>query len=225
MLLSLSNIQYLSSYKPSPSSSSKYKFKVCIIGNSSVGKTSLIYRAKKNAFVQTLTTVGYDVIKLYFKLPNEEICELHLWDTCGQETYQAVNSIFYKDVTVGVLVYSITNKNSLEELTSWLNALRTHTYPDIKVYVLGNKADCAQKRKVSLKEGEEFVKENDLWKFTEISAKEDAKEGGVSVIDIFKEIIIELINDTNNINDIKSIKLINEDNDNEINKKVRTCTC
>ena len=126
---------------------------------------------------------------------------------------------------MGVLVYSITKRNSLEELTSWLNALRTHTYPDIKVYVLGNKADCAQKRKVSLKEGEEFVKENDLWKFTEISAKEDAKEGGISVIDIFKEIIIELINDTNNINDIKSIKLINEDNDNEINKKVRTCTC
>ena len=85
MLLSLSNIQYLSSYKPSPSSSSKYKFKVCIIGNSCVGKTSLIYRAKKNAFVQTITTVGYDVIKLYFKLPNEEICELHLWDTCDKK--------------------------------------------------------------------------------------------------------------------------------------------
>ena len=221
MLLSLSNIQHLSSYDPSSSSLSKYKFKVCVIENTCVGKTSLIYRAKHNEFLKTLTTVGYDVIKLYFKLPNEEICELHLWDTCGQELYQSINSLFYKDVAMGVLVYSITKRRTLDELTSWLNALRTHTYPDIKVYVLGNKTDCVQKRKVSFKEGEKFVKENDLWKFMEISAREDAKESGVSVIDIFKEIVIELINETNRINDINGIKLINEDD----NDKVSKCTC
>lgn len=221
MLLSLSDIQHLPSYDPSSSSCSpsKYKYKVCVIGNSCVGKTSLIHRAKHNAFARTLATVGYDVVKLYFSLPNEEMCELHLWDTCGQEVYQAINSMFYKDVAVGVLVYSITSRDSLEELASWLNALRTYSYPDIKVCVLGNKADCEQKRKVSAKEGEEFVKANELWKFMEVSAKE---EGG-SVINMFKEVAVELINAANTSCSItnRSIRLISGHD----NTKANTCAC
>ena len=154
--------------------------KVTLIGESSVGKTSIINRYTKESFSQELdSTLGANYSQKKITRHGKKI-RLDLWDTAGQEKYRAIGIHFYKESYIVCLVYDITNNDSFEKIKSiW--------YPDLKEYgeklkivaLVGNKLD---------KYLEEEVKEDDARKFAdEIKAiyKRTSAMEGTNIEDLF----------------------------------------
>ena len=146
-------------------------FKLIIIGDSSVGKSCLCLRATKNVFESMYSpTIGFEFMTFYVKVDDKPI-KLQIWDTCGQEVYRSLISSFYNNSSLAIIVYSIDNEDSFTNLEFWLNELRTKGNPDINIFLIGNKADLEDKRKITKEAAQEFADNNKVKLFLEASAK------------------------------------------------------
>ena len=96
---------------------------------------------------------------------------MQIWDTCGQEVYRSLITSFYRNSSLAVLVYSIDNAESFDNLDLWLKELKTYSSPDAKVFLIGNKADLESKRVIEREMGEKYKEDNNLDFFMETSAK------------------------------------------------------
>ncbi|OHT17463.1 Ras-related protein Rab-18 [Tritrichomonas foetus] len=115
--------------------------RVIFIGDSGVGKTSLIYRAKYKKFNDgTTPTIGAGITKME-TVQNGVNIEYQLWDTAGQEIYRSVVPMYFKGVCGAVLVFSLEDRNSFVNLQSWIDELSKHTELPIPYVVVGNKID------------------------------------------------------------------------------------
>ena len=133
---------------------SDFTFKIIVIGNSFVGKSSLVERATKNRFLSEYnTTIGFDYCSFFIKY-DEKIIKLQIWDTCGQEIYQSLITNFYRNSSLAILVYAIDNRKSFENLDNWLKELKRESNPDAKTILIGNKIDLENEKVVSREEGE-----------------------------------------------------------------------
>ena len=116
--------------------------KVVLIGESGVGKTSIISRYINNTFSSVLTaTPGASfTTKTVFLKEYKQSIKYEIWDTAGQEKYRALAKVFYKNASVCILVYDITRKQSFEELKNyWIHELKNNASPSISNYFLNNK--------------------------------------------------------------------------------------
>jgi len=108
--------------------------KVVLIGESGVGKTSIINRYISDTFSPVLTATpgaSFTNKKIFMKDYNQSI-KFEIWDTAGQEKYRALAKVFYKNAAVCILVYDITRKNSFEELKNyWVNEIKANALPNI----------------------------------------------------------------------------------------------
>ena len=148
-----------------------FSFKLIVIGNSSVGKSSLVDRAIKNRFLEDYSaTIGFDYYSFFLKI-DDQIVKLQIWDTCGQEIYQSLISNFYRNSSCAIMVYAINDKKSFENLEIWLKELRKESNPDVKTILIGNKCDLESKREVSFEEAEKYSKDFNFVQFFETSAK------------------------------------------------------
>ena len=155
-------------------------FKLIIIGDTGVGKSSVLKRAVKNIFDENYqATIGFEFLLMHFKV-NDLKLKLQIWDTCGQEMYRSLVQGFYHNSSLALLVYEINNKKSFENLEFWLKDLRQHTEKDLSVFIIGNKNDL--ERKVTQEEVKNFKNTNDIVYFAECSAK-----NGYNVKEIFFE--------------------------------------
>ena len=146
-------------------------FKLIVIGDSGVGKSCLTNNAVKNIFDESYNaTVGFEFFTFNVKM-NNKVIKLQIWDTCGQELYRSLITNFYRNSSLAIMVYAINSRESFENIEMWLRELRTHSNPDAKVFLIGNKIDLESERKVSKEEGEKFCKDNKLNGFMESSAK------------------------------------------------------
>lgn len=146
-------------------------FKVIIIGNASVGKSSLIERGTKNIFTEDYNaTIGFEYFSFYVKHDNK-IIKLQVWDTCGQEIYQSLITNFYRNSSLAILVYAINDTKSFENLEDWLKDLRKESNPDAKIILIGNKVDLESEREISYEEAEKYAKDYNFSYFFETSAK------------------------------------------------------
>ena len=146
-------------------------FKLIFIGDSSVGKSCLTTKAVKNEFEDYYqATVGFEFMTFNLKL-NGKIIKFQIWDTCGQEIYKSLISNFYRNSSLAVLVYSIDNKESFSHIENWLNDLKSQANEDIRIILVGNKADLEDERKVTKEEGEKYRLDYNLDIFMETSAK------------------------------------------------------
>ena len=146
-------------------------FKIIVIGDSGVGKSCLTNRATTNLFEDTYNaTVGFEFLSFNVKI-DEKVIKLQIWDTCGQELYRSLITNFYRNSSLAIIVYAINSKDSFEDIEMWLRELRTHSNPDAKVFLIGNKLDLENERKITKEQGETFAKNNKLNLFIEASAK------------------------------------------------------
>jgi small GTP-binding protein len=146
-------------------------FKIIVIGDSFVGKSCLTTKGTKNMFDETYSaTVGFEFVTSNIKI-NDKVCKMQIWDTCGQEVYRSLITNFYRNSSLAILVYSIDNYETFENLELWLKELKTFSSPDAKVFLIGNKADLENKRKVDKELGEKYKEEANLDYFMETSAK------------------------------------------------------
>jgi small GTP-binding protein len=157
-------------------------FKLIIIGDSSVGKSCLALRAVKGTFESLYTpTVGFEFLTLYLKINNSNL-KLQVWDTCGQEVYRSLIGSFYRNSSLALVLYSIDNENSFNNIESWLNELKSKGNPDINIFLIGNKADLEDKRLVSKEMANDLCDTHNIKYFLESSAKT-----GFNVKNIFIE--------------------------------------
>ena len=165
-------------------------FKIIIIGNSGVGKTSITTSAVKNVFINDYkSTIGMEIFSLYLKV-NDKPIKLQIWDTCGQEIYRSLIKNFYRNSSLAIIVYSIDKKNSFKDINLWIKEIRVNSSPDIKIVLIGNKSDLDKDRQVSYEEGKKYLDDDEVLKFFETSAKT-----GENIKKLFEEISIILYKD------------------------------
>ena len=146
-------------------------FKIIVVGDSGVGKSSITLKATKNEFHDCYnSTVGFEFCTFNIQIENT-IIRLQIWDTCGQEIYRSLISSFYQTCGLAILVYSVDNAESFKSIPFWIKEIKNQSHPDIKLILVGNKTDLSDKREVSTEEGEQFAKENKMDLFLETSAK------------------------------------------------------
>ena len=135
--------------------------KVVLLGESAVGKTSIITRFVENKFKQdTMSSLSANFVSKKIEIGNNKSIKFDIWDTAGQEKYRALAKIFYQDSKIVILVYDITNKNSFNELKNyWYEKVKENSSSDIIFAIAGNKCDLYEKEEVEKTEGEKFAKE------------------------------------------------------------------
>uniref|UniRef100_A0A1A8UX52 RAB6B, member RAS oncogene family a n=6 Tax=Euteleostomi TaxID=117571 RepID=A0A1A8UX52_NOTFU len=162
------------------------KFKLVFLGEQSVGKTSLITRFMYDSFDNTYqATIGIDFLSKTMYLEDRTV-RLQLWDTAGQERFRSLIPSYIRDSTVAVVVYDITNVNSFQQTTKWIDDVRTERGSDVIIMLVGNKTDLADKRQITIEEGEQRAKEMNVM-FIETSAKT-----GYNVKQLFRRVAAAL---------------------------------
>lgn len=170
-----------------------YLLKVLLIGDSSVGKTSVLLRYTDKCFTpQFQTTIGVDFRLSTFQIQGK-LVKLQLWDTAGQERYRRIVSSYYRGSHGLIIVYDVANRESFNNVTHWLEESNsiTDTVPKL---LIGNKIDLKEQRKVSTDEGKELAEQLGM-DFLETSAKnnENIEEAFIRLTNkmLEKKLVIE----------------------------------
>ncbi|MCI4379935.1 hypothetical protein PDJAM_G00230820 [Pangasius djambal] len=192
------------------------KFKLVFLGEQSVGKTSLITRFMYDSFDNTYqATIGIDFLSKTMYLEDRTIrlqlwdtagqerfrslipsyirdsaaavvVRLQLWDTAGQERFRSLIPSYIRDSTIAVVVYDITNLNSFQQTSKWIDDVRTERGSDVIIMLVGNKTDLADKRQVSVEAAEKKARELNVM-YIETSAK-----AGYNVKQLFRRVAAAL---------------------------------
>lgn len=174
-----------------------YLFKVLLIGDSGVGKTSLLLRFTDRTFTESyISTIGVD-FKIQTIHLDKKIIKLQLWDTAGQERFRTITSSYYKGAHGVIIVYDISDRSTFLNIKNWINEIEKYAYSNIKILLVGNKLDC-NNRQVSYEEAKEFANKLQII-YIESSAK-----NSTNVQELFIQIVKQLKDD--NINQVKNIK-------------------
>ena len=169
-------------------------YKILLLGDSEVGKSCFLMRYADNVFVDNyITTIGLDYKLKYIQLDSGEIIKVQLWDTAGQDRYRTIAKNYYKGSHGILLLYDVTKTNSFENIREWIRDIREEVYEKAIIFLIGNKIDKKEDRKIQTEQGAKLAEEFNL-PFFEASAK-----SGENVDEIFKalykkisEVYIEL---------------------------------
>ena len=149
-----------------------YIFKIIVIGDSGVGKSSLTVRLAEDVFYKDYaSTIAID-FRMYFMTFMDKRVRLQIWDTAGQERFQAVATAFYRGANGVMMCYDITNRSSFTHLDQWVERVRLQALPGIPCVLVGCKADDAKNnRQVSRDEATQWAQQHGMG-YIETSAKE-----------------------------------------------------
>ena len=147
-----------------------YIFKVLLLGNSDVGKSSLLLRFVdslwNDAFVPT---IGVDFKVKTLEINNKKV-KMQIWDTAGQERFRTVVSTYFRGAHGILLLYDVTNKDSFKNLENWLIEIEKNSSDKVLKILVGNKCDLSDDREIQTEEGQAFAVRNGM-EFMETSAK------------------------------------------------------
>lgn len=147
-----------------------FQFKLVLLGESAVGKSSLVLRFVRGQFFDYQeSTIGAAFLTQTVAL-NDTTVKFEIWDTAGQELYHSLAPMYYRGAAAAIVVYDITSPDSFSRAKSWVRELQRQGNPNIVIALAGNKADLASKRKVDPDEAKQYAEENNIM-FMETSAK------------------------------------------------------
>ena len=190
----------------------EYLFKILLIGNSNVGKSSLFLRYVDEIWKDNFVpTIGVDFKIKSIKIDNKTI-KLQIWDTAGQERFRSLLSSYFKGANGILLLYDITNVNSFKSLSNWLIEIEKNSSKNVKKILIGNKCDLNDLRKIPINKGKEFANTYNM-KFIETSAKNN-----VNINECFNILGKELINNIDLKSNKKDKIFYLKDNENIIDK-------
>ncbi|CAF0710038.1 unnamed protein product [Brachionus calyciflorus] len=145
-------------------------FKIILIGDSSVGKSSIIFRYVDDLFHDSyVSTIGVDFKTKTINV-NDNLLKLQIWDTAGQERFHSITYSYYRSAQAIVLVYDVTNANSFENISKWLRNVDEYAGEEKLKIIVGNKCDAEDLRAIPFEHGEKLAKKNNI-EFIETSAK------------------------------------------------------
>jgi len=148
-----------------------YRFKVILIGDIAVGKTSILSRFVDDKYTSEYRCnvgVEFKVKSLY--LDEKTGADLQIWDTCGEERFRTITRQYYRDSSGIILVFDLTNRNSFLRLDGWLQDIREFGPVNVITILIGNKIDLDDDRTISTEEATIYAKKNNLT-YIEVSAK------------------------------------------------------
>ncbi|GAB9462928.1 hypothetical protein Gpo141_00000409 [Globisporangium polare] len=146
------------------------KYKLVFLGDQGVGKTSMITRFMYDTFDNAYqATIGIDFLSKTMYMEDRTV-RLQLWDTAGQERFRSLIPSYIRDSSVAVVAYDITNRASFLNTSKWIEDVRTERGQDVVIMLVGNKTDISDRRQVSIEEGSDKAKEENVM-FIETSAK------------------------------------------------------
>jgi small GTP-binding protein len=168
-----------------------YLLKYIIIGDAAVGKSNLLLRFAQNDFKgEYQLTIGVEFGAKNIDINNKKF-RLQIWDTAGQENYRSITRAYYKNSVCAILVYDISNRDSFEHISNWIEDCLAQSPKTVFMVLVGNKSDLNDNRKVSFQEGQDMARNNNMM-FFETSAKT-----GENVDKIFEDSAKEISNKIN----------------------------
>ena len=208
-----------------------YNFKVIMIGDLAVGKTSVLNRFIKNEFKNSyISTIGVEYSSKNLIIDNINECRLKIWDTCGEERFRSITKQYFKDTQGAILIFDLTKKSTFDKLNVWLEDLNDNAPEDVVIILVGNKMDIKDRKIYLSDDAKKFALKNKM-PYIEVSAKE-----GTNIFYLFETLCNKLINKNNNKINLKlnsekkrnkikeelfNIKKNNEKNKNiELDKKI-----
>ena len=168
-------------------------FKIVLIGESGVGKTSIISQFVNQIFqedVESSSSGTFNSKTLIYD--NNKVLKLEIWDTAGQEKYRSLASMFYKEASAAILVYDITRKESFEQIQNyWVGQIKENGPTNIILVLCANKSDLIDEEKVDEEQARNYAKEINAM-FYPTSAKNDS-----GITDLFLQIAKKYTNSDN----------------------------
>ena len=150
----------------------EFIFKVLLLGNSNVGKSSLFLRFVDDIWNDTFVpTIGVDFKIKTFEIDEKKI-KMQIWDTAGQERFKNIISSYYRGAHGILLIYDVTDKDSFKNLSNWLIEIEKNSSKNVLKVLIGNKTDLEEKRVISYNQAKEFADSYGL-KYIETSAKKN----------------------------------------------------
>ena len=195
--------------------SNNYEVKLIFIGESGVGKTSLIKQFIDKYFIdKKLTTIGHDILQKEIYLSEDKKIILNIWDTCGQEQFRTINQLFLKNAKIVLFVYDITQKKSFEELKNfWYEYVISVLGKNIIIGIAANKSDLYQNEEVNINDAKNFALEiNAIYKETSAKYFE-------SINSLINDMIFKFIEKSENDDKLNenNISVVSEDNEKKKN--------
>ena len=200
----------------------KYIIKILTLGDTLVGKSSIVLRFSDNRFDDNqLATIGIDYKTKYIKVKDASVKVL-LWDTAGQEKFRNIARQYYKGANGVLLIYDVCDRKSYERIGFWMDELKQNNeIEQLYIILVGNKIDLEEKRVVTREEAEKYAEDNNI-NYLEVSAKT-----GEGILDLFNEVtkgtMDKVFNDQDNHEDKEKIKTYLDTNNNRKRKKKKCC--
>ena len=173
---------------------------ILIIGDPSVGKTSVIRRYTNGTFKEEyLATVGLDYYSKVEAINNQTI-NIKLWDTAGQERYKALTQNYFRNAEGVLLTFDVTNTDSFNNLKDWIGSIKTNMESNnifLPLIIVGNKIDMEDAREINKEDAEKFVSDNN-YKYFETSAKT-----GEGVDDAIRDLVNQVLEQGDQLDDHK----------------------
>ncbi|XAR54463.1 hypothetical protein NMG60_11029603 [Bertholletia excelsa] len=147
------------------------RLKLVLLGDSGVGKSCIVIRFMRDQFdPASKVTVGASFISQTILLQDSTTLKFEIWDTSGQERYDALTPLYYRGAAVAVIVYDITSSESFAKAQYWVKELQKNGSPGLVMALVGNKADLQEQREVPIQDGMDCAEKNGMF-FIETSAK------------------------------------------------------
>jgi small GTP-binding protein len=168
----------------------KYKLKIVVIGDSGIGKTSIVNMLSEKNFSNNVEiTVGCDIVYHSIHIGNKEI-KLEIWDTAGHECFRSMTKSFYNNACGAIIAYDTTNHISFERVGIWIDELNSMT--DAKILLAGTKIDMIYNKQVTTEEATDFANKNG-YMFVETSAKNE-----LNIYKCFVDLVTAIVTDIDN---------------------------
>lgn len=195
-----------------------YCIRVIIIGDTGVGKTSILRKLSDNNYVINETpTIGVDFFTIK-TIINKEKIKLHVWDTAGHERYHSLIKSYFRNNAICYIVFDVTNIVSFRSIPMWIDTFNNNTSnTNTIIVILANKIDCKSKRKITYEQGKELAESYGAL-YIEVSSKASVGldkmilEPTSKLLDLYKRNLVVA-------SDINGLKANNE---NKV-KKTKTC--
>jgi len=145
-------------------------FKILLIGDSGVGKTSVILRYTKGIFREEfLNSIGVDFRSKDLNYDGRKI-KLQIWDTAGEERYRTITASYYRGAHAIAIVFDLTKMETFEHVKRWIEDINKYAKENVLKFIIGNKSDLVQKRQVNYIDVRNFANKMNITYF-EVSAK------------------------------------------------------
>ena len=159
-------------------------YKVLLLGDSSVGKTCFLKKYTDKTFQDIhMSTIGLDYRLKSMTLKSGKKIKLQIWDTAGQDRYRSITKNYYKGANGIILIYDITNVETYNNVENWISQIKEESSPNVIIYIVGNKIDMENERKVTTEEGKKIADDYKL-PFIETSAKSD-----ININETFEDLV------------------------------------